>query len=32
MSKGDFDMTGLAELSSKLMAAVDDFPGLQKKA
>lgn len=31
MSRGDFDMTGLEELSSKLMAAVDDFPGTAEK-
>lgn len=31
MSKADFDMTGLEELSSKLMAAVEDFPGTAEK-
>lgn len=31
MSKGDFDMTGLEKLSSRLMAAVDDFPGTAEK-
>ena len=31
MSKGDFDMIGLEELSSRLRAAVDDFPGTTEK-
>ena len=31
MSGSDFEVTGLEELSSKLMAAVDDFPGTAEK-
>lgn len=31
MSKGGFDITGLDELSDKLLATIDDFPGTAEK-
>ena len=31
MSKGDFDMTGLEELSGKLLETIDAFPGTSEK-
>lgn len=31
MSKGNFDMTGLDELSGKLLATIDEFPGTAEK-